>query len=272
MPTRVSVACLSALSAVLLTSTGSGGAASRTSNAADAVAPARLEALSRSYLGTPYKLDCLGEGKGPDRDPLFTRKYADCQTLVEQVMAEAIAESPRDLPRAVRLVRYRDSEVRLESRHHYCIPDWLENPWPARDATSAVGGRSVRSVRRQIDRFALLASRTGGTDAAVPEAQRLDTGYIPRASVGALSSRIPSGSIAVFVVNRPGIVAGHVGFLFRTKEGLVLRHASQVRKRVVDEPLSRYLSRAPRSFIGLKVLQPDVAGLDRPTRVARGRA
>src|SRR5687768_16040842 len=51
-----------------------------------AVAAALLASISRGYLGTPYKLDCLGEERGPDRDPLFTRKCVDCQTLVEQVM------------------------------------------------------------------------------------------------------------------------------------------------------------------------------------------
>jgi hypothetical protein len=32
---------------------------------------------------------------------------------------------------------------------------------------------------------------------------------------------------------------------------------------VIDEPLLTYLARAPRKFVGLKVLQPDVAGLSR---------
>src|SRR5206468_3144095 len=102
---------------------------------AGAVAPARLEAISRPYLGTPYKLDALGEGTGPDADPLFTRRCVDCQTLVEQVMAEALAPYAGGLDRATRLVRYAGGEVKLENRYHYCIPDWLEHPWPARDVT-----------------------------------------------------------------------------------------------------------------------------------------
>src|SRR5688500_11151376 len=96
----------------------------------EAVAPARIEALRRAYLGTCYTLDCLGEAAGPDRDPLFRRDAVDCQTLVEQVMAEAIAPWSGGLDAAGRRIRYRGGEVSLANRYHSCVPDWLTNPWP----------------------------------------------------------------------------------------------------------------------------------------------
>jgi hypothetical protein len=54
-----------------------------------------------------------------------------------------------------------------------------------------------------------------------------------------------------------------MGLLFRKQGTVILRQASQTRKRVIDEPLMSYLKRAPRSFIGIKVLAPDVTGLSR---------
>jgi len=240
------------------------GAARPAAPRPSAVAPDRLEALSRRYLGVPYKLDCLGEGSGADADPLFTRDYADCQTLVEQVLAEAIAGSPKDLDAAVRQVRYQGSRVSLETRLHYCIPDWITQPWPARDISANVGGASLQFTRRTIDRAALLEPRLGGRKLNIP-VQTVATGYIPRASVADVESRIPHGSIGMFVLDNPNIVIGHLGFLFRKDGTLLLRHASQTRKQVIDEPLSDYLARAPKRFIGLKVLLPDVAGLQRAT-------
>ena len=227
------------------------------------LAPGRLERLSRAYLGLPYRLDPLGEAQGPDRDPLFTRHFADCQTLVEQVMAEAVASHVGGIEAATRLVRYRGSGVRLANRHHYCIPDWLEHPWPARDVTSKIAGTQGKQLRRHIDRTTLLAGR--GARVRVP-VQTVTTDYLPRARVPGLEGRIPGGTIAVFVVDRPGIVAGHVGFLFRKNGRVVLRHASQRRKQVVDQPLTEYLQQAPRKFLGMKVLQPDLAGLQRASR------
>ena len=232
---------------------------------AAAVAPARIEALSRAYVGTTYALDCLGEACAPDADPLFRRDQVDCQTLVEQVMAEAIAPWSGGLDAAVRRIRYRNGEVALANRYHYCVPDWLSHPWPARDVTAALTSRGLRQTRRRIDLPALLASR-GARSGSPAVAATIRTSYVPRAQVRSVVDRIPNGSIALFVLGRPDIVAGHMGFLFRKNGTVTLRHASQTRKKVIDEPLLTYLERAPKRFVGLKVLHPDVNGLRRAAR------
>lgn len=230
---------------------------------AAAVAPARLEAISRRYLGTPYRLDCLGEACKPDTDPQFTRQYADCQTLLEQVFAEALAPYEGGLDAAGRLVRYHHSQVRIEDRYHYCLPDWLNNPWPARDITAAVGGAASKPLRRRIDRPALLASRDADVRLSPTPAQVVDTTYIPWASIPAVTGQIPDGTIAAWVSRNPTVVAGHLGLLFRKNGTVILRHASQRKKRVIDQPLLEFVKNGSKSFIGLKVLQPDVAGLQR---------
>lgn len=230
---------------------------------ASAVAPARLEAISRRYLGTPYRLDCLGEGCQPDADPQFTRKYADCQTLLEQVFAEALAPYTGGLDAAGRLVRYHGGRVRIEDRYHYCLPDWLNNPWPARDITASVGGAHVQPLHRRIDRPALLASRGADVRLSPTPAQDVSTNYIPWGRIAAIAARIPDGTIAAWVSRKPVVVAGHLGLLFRKNGVVVLRHASQRKMRVIDQPLLDFVKNGSKSFIGLKVLQPDVAGLQR---------
>jgi hypothetical protein len=240
-----------------------GRSAPRGAVPASAVAPARLEALSRAYLGVPYRLDCLGEGRAPDSDPLHTRKYADCQTLVEQVMAEALAPHVGGLDAAGKLVRYHGARVRLEDRYHYCVPDWLRNPWPARDITEIVGGTTLKTVTRRLDRPALLKRRGGNPGLSPVPAETVTARYIPRGSVPQLATRIPTGSIAVFVSSNPAVVAGHVGFVFHRNGQVMLRHASQRQKKVVDQSLTGFLAAAPKSFLGLMVLRPDITGLRR---------
>src|SRR5438067_7878378 len=82
---------------------------------------ARLEAVSRRHLGTPYRLDPLGEGPGGavDRDPLYTWRCADCVTFVEECLAEALAPAAAGVPDMLRRIRYRDGRVAFESRNHY---------------------------------------------------------------------------------------------------------------------------------------------------------
>lgn len=226
-----------------------------------AVAPARLRALSARYLGTPYRFDCLGEARPPDADPLFTRRAADCQTLVEQVMAEAVAPWVGGPDAAVRAIRYGGGPPALERRLHYCIPDWLEHPWPARDVTSEIGGPSARVVTRRIDLGRLLRGRgLPRPDAPRTVRQR----YIPLAAAAGRLARLPDGSIVAFVSRRPDVVSGHLGFAFRERGTVLLRHASETRGRVIDEPLAAYVHRARRRWLGILVLQPDAAGLNRP--------
>lgn len=229
---------------------------------ADAVSPERLERISRRYLGVPYRLDCLGEGEGSDPDPIARPDCVDCQTYVEQVMAEALSTSLAEFEILIRKLRYRNGIVRLENRYHYCDPDWLQSPWPVRDITPELHA-PLRVDRRRIDLPHFLASR--GADAALSpiRAQNVRAGYLPRASAMREANHLPNGTIALFVLDRPDIVAGHLGFLFRKAGGVFLRHASQTHKKVVEEPLRAYLVRAPKRFIGMKVLQPDTAGLQR---------
>lgn len=228
------------------------------------LSPARLKQISGRYVGTPYRLDPLGEGpgRGPDTDPLFTRTAVDCQTLIEQVMAEATAITPQDLDAQVLKIRYGGAEPRLDRRLHFCIPDWFQHPWPVRDVTAQVAPGKTVNITRTIDRARLFKER-GLTDVAdAPPAEKVTTAYIPRASVAAVEASIPDGSIALFVISNPETtIIGHCGFLFRTADGVILRHASQTRRRVIDEPLSTYLQRAPRRTIGLKVLKPDANAL-----------
>jgi len=216
----------------------------------------RLEAVSRTYLGVRYRLDPLGEGRGPDRDPLFDRKAVDCQTLVEQVLAESLAPRPADRDRVLLRLRYRDAAPTLEQRLHFCIPDWLENPWPVRDVTATLG--PTRFASRRLDLPGLLRARGGDPRRSPHPARRVSYRHLPRAAVGGVPPARLDGTIAVWVVDRSGTIAGHLGFLFRSGGGerIVFRHASQRRGRVVDEPLSAYLARAPRSVVGLIVLAP----------------
>ena len=230
---------------------------------AEAVAPARLEQISRRYLGTPYQLDALGEGSGLDADPVFTRKCVDCQTLVEQVMTEALAPYTDGMEAAGRIVRYHNQEVRFENRYHFCIPDWLENPWPAQDITREVGGKRVEEATRTIDLPKLITGRGGETSAAPHPLRQVTSPYIPRAEIEKVTDKIPDGSIALIASSNPIVVIGHCGFLFRKGDTVMLRHASQRKKEVIEQPLLEYFESAPKSFIGLKVLKSDVAGLRR---------
>lgn len=227
---------------------------------------ARVIAASARYLGTPYALDPLGEGAGPDPDPRIDRRRVDCVTFVEQVLAEALAPTPEAILPTLLRIRYRDGVVGFARRNHYFVADWLpNNAWLVTDLTDAVGGRRVRRMTKWIDRAPLFRAR-GVVPTRDPHAARgvtlapalQTTTYLPRSEALTLldrrNRRLPSVTIAVFVQDRPGIFAAHTGFLLAGESGSVLRHASRRAGRVLDEPLARYLKTAPARVVGLKVV------------------
>lgn len=220
----------------------------------------RVRAASARYLGVPYARDPLGEGHGVDPDPLYDRRRVDCVTFVEQALAEALAPEPAAvLPTLLRL-RYHEGKVAFTRRNHHFVADWLpHNAAIVTDVTDALGRDRVRRMTKRIDRAALFAAagqpRGGpaGRD-ALPAPEERSTSYIPRAAVDAVLGRVPEVAVVIFVQDRPGIFAAHTGFLLRDRRGVTLRHASQRHRKVVDEPLRDYLTRAPARIVGIKVL------------------
>jgi D-alanyl-D-alanine carboxypeptidase/D-alanyl-D-alanine-endopeptidase (penicillin-binding protein 4) len=215
----------------------------------------RLDAVSRRHLGTPYRLDPLGEGTAGtvDRDPLYTWRCADCVTFVEQSLAEALAAKPADVPDVLRRIRYRGGIVSFETRNHYMVADWLpNNRWGVTDITVSVGGSACRVTEKRIDRAALMRQR-GGDPAKVRPAERLRITYVPRAALLARLGLIPNASLLLLITARPGIDVSHVGLIFARGNARIFRHASELRGRVIEEPLAAYLARAPGSVVGAKV-------------------
>lgn len=219
----------------------------------------RIVAISARYRGTPYRRDPLGEGPTGrvDRDPLICTTGVDCQTYVEQVLAEALANrSEAVLPWLTR-IRYRNGIVGFGTRNHYMVADWLpHNGWLIRDRTGEIAGGRARRMVKVIDRAAFFRAHGAPELGRGIPPEREQTLYLPRAAISAVAARIPQGAVLIWVQNRPGIIAAHCGFAIRDARGaLLFRHASELRGRVLDEPLLAYARRAPARIVGLKVCQ-----------------
>jgi hypothetical protein len=220
----------------------------------------RVEAASRRYMGTPYRLFPLGEGSAKlgSPKPLVDERHVDCMTYVEQALAHALASRPSEVAPLLQRIRYRDGHIRFGARNHYLLADWLpNNSWLVKDDTRRVGGKEARTVEKVLDRGLparegnlpqwreSLPARGGRTAETVT--------YIPSSSVPGCMSRFPEAAIVAFVSPRKSMDASHVGFVFR-RNGWTLRHASSTRGKVIDEPFLDYVKRRGRGILGVAVL------------------
>ena len=224
-----------------------------------AVLAQRIVAISARYRGTPYRRDPLGEGPTGtvDRDPLISTTGVDCQTYVEQVLAEAISARRDDVLPWLTRIRYRDGVIGFGSRNHYMVSDWLpHNRWLVRDRTEQLGGKYTLRMEKLIDRAAFFRAHGAPELGRGIAPERSRTTYIPRAALPVVAGRIPNAAVLIWVQDRPGIIAAHCGFAIRGADGVLLfRHASERRGHVLDEQLLAYARRAPGHILGLKVCQ-----------------
>lgn len=232
---------------------------------------ARMLAASERFLGARYQLSPLGEGRGRDSDPLMRFDAFDCLTLVEQVMALAIAPTWEDVPQTLLRIRY-DGDAVWEKRKHIMEAQWL--PLNVRagfleDITAEVAGGTAVEERKVLGDAAWASAQ--GKKLALPAGAEPRGAFLleeSRPEQAALRlRRAPSGSIVVVVrADRPNSVTRvtHVGLLVQTPQGPVLRHASKSYRRVADEPLAHFLKRnlefAQWTVSGLSVFRAKVPG------------
>jgi len=188
----------------------------------------RIDFISAALRGTRYLgFTLVG---GPRRPEQFVARDDgfDCVTFCETVLAAAIAENPGEFESVLRRIRYHNGVVSWRERNHYFF-EWgqhnIENK--VCQAVAIPGSIEIQKTvywHRELGRR--LFSMT----------------VIPRAAFLANRPMLVQGDIIGFITQRPNLDYFHVGFIAFGKNGeLLLRHASQSRRRVLDERLDNFI-------------------------------
>lgn len=235
---------------------------------ADDTLSRRLDEVSKSFLGTPYKLGPLGEGpKGEfDRDPLVRYDKFDCTTYVETVAALSIQPDKAKAEKLLQKIRYEGGKPTFEARRHFPETDWIPGlikDGYLEDITKEVAGDKAKVVTKKIrkgewfrslstaalegfddaplaDRsrraheLQSLGDRFGSVDASLP--------YLPLENLPELLDKIPSGTVANLVredLPEKFVLVTHQVFFFDKDGRKVVRHAA-FGKQVQEEDALAY--------------------------------
>lgn len=103
----------------------------------------RLEFISAYFLGRPYILGSLGEGKDAyyDQMPLCRTDGFDCETYVTSVLALALANNGEQYMSCLKKIRYFQGKVQFIYRNHFTGLDWNTNNQKAgfvKDITTSI--------------------------------------------------------------------------------------------------------------------------------------
>lgn len=230
--------------------------------------------FARQFLGNPYVAFTL-EVADPETLVVNTRQL-DCTTLVENVVALTLCAyrnlyTYRDYLNALVSMRYRGGRIGgYPSRIHY-FTEWItensregivaeiQQPNPPFTALQTVKvdymskhPQSYKALRLHPDfipQIRQMEQRVSGQQFR----------YIPKADVrntSLLREAIHDGDIIAITCNKPGLDIAHLGFAVWRSDGLHLLNASQLHKKVVEEPmtLGEYLSKHP-SHTGIRIIR-----------------
>ena len=221
---------------------------------------ARLEYFSRRLMKTPYGLGMMGEGHidAVEPKPMVYLDSVDCVTYVEHVLAMANATSEDSLFSMLQRIRYVDGKIGYRTRKHYLIVDWLGEGKFAR--IKPVEGDTV--MERTIAKNEFFKSKkmkylVDGNPADDPKVQFR---YLPYEKARAWAKETRSDTLkvmgVVFISKAEKYDASHTGFVvFKPGEAPRLRHASSLRKQVVDMALSDYLDSRKGKLPGITLFE-----------------
>ena len=230
--------------------------------------------FARLFIGRPYIAHTL-EVNDDERLVTNTRQL-DCTTLVENVTALTLCVyrhlyTWRDFKNALVEIRYRRGVLDgYTSRLHY-FSDWIDDN-AAMDLVAeiqaptapftAVQTLDVHYMSRHPQAYKALSQHPEMVPVIKAQEDSL-TGrqyrYIPKSEIGntrAMRSVVRDGDIIAITCSKPGLDIAHLGFAVWRDDGLHLLNASQLHKRVVEEPmtLGQYLSKHP-SHTGIRVIR-----------------
>ena len=230
--------------------------------------------FARLFMDRPYVAHTL-EVNDEEQLVVNTRQL-DCTTLVENVTALTLCVyrhlyTWRDFRNALVEMRYRHGVLNgYTSRLHY-FTDWIDDntamalvteiqdPTPPFTAMQTI---DVHYMSRHPQAYKALKQHPDMVTAIKAQEDSLSgrqDRYIPKSEVGntkAMRSAVHDGDIIAITCSKPGLDIAHLGFAVWREDGLHLLNASQLHKRVVEEPmtLGQYLSKHP-SHTGIRIVR-----------------
>ncbi len=198
----------------------------------------RIDFISAALRGTRYRgYTLIGGPRRPEKFVVRDDGF-DCVTYCETVLAAAIARNLGEFEATLKKIRYHNGVVEWRERNHYFF-EWCQHNVD-NGICRWIGMDGAVEINKTVDSQKGLSKR------------RFAMGVIPRAVFAANKPMLECGDIIGFVSHRPDLDFFHAGFIAFARDGaLLLRHASESHRRVVDERMDRFLARYSVRYVTL---------------------
>jgi N-acetylmuramoyl-L-alanine amidase-like len=189
----------------------------------------RIDFISGALRGIRYQANTLIGGPNLSEKFVVRDDAFDCVTFCETVLAAAIASDRNEFDSVLRNIRYHNGIVTWRERNHYFF-EWCQHNVD-NSTCRWVGMQGAVDLQKTVDYQAGLGKR------------RFAMRVIPSAAFLASKDNLERGDIVGFVSRRPNLDYFHTGLITFDKSGtLLLRHASQSRRHVLDERMDQFVA------------------------------
>jgi hypothetical protein len=202
---------------------------------------ARLEHFSGLFLGCQYIEGSLGGGPHLPEEFRVSLSAFDCVTLVETVLALALAGTSEEFTEVIRRIRYQDGMVDWYRRNHYMV-DWVQN-------------NEAQGFIRNLTSGPLAMPKTCSLNLieGLP-AKSASFFYLPTHNCSDVAELFETGDLLLFVSSKETLDVFHVGLLIEDAGRWMLRHATRTAGAVVDQDLAEFISQ--NTMAGFVLLRP----------------
>lgn len=229
--------------------------------------------FGKALQGVPYVAKTL-ENNAMEKLVINLREL-DCTTFTENILALSLCmrdgrKSFKAFTDYLRHIRYDKGYVSYPSRLHY-FSSWINANSEQDYIAEIVSDQAPFTATKTLDidfmskhtsLYPALANNKAMVD-SIRITEKALTGhsfrYIPKSVLNQhtlLKKYIHSGDIIVIITNKQGLDTSHIGIASWHSDGtLHLLNASQIHKKVIDEPMTlyRYMQKHP-SQIGIRVV------------------
>lgn len=205
----------------------------------------RIDFIAAALRGSRYLGDTLIGGPRRPEQFVVRDDGFDCVTYCETVLAGARVQTIGAFDGELRKIRYHNGVVAWPERNHYFF-EWGQHN---------VDNQVCRWLN--IDGTVEITKIVSAQKGLSP--RKFVMRVIPRPVFSANAALLEPGDIVGFVSHRPDLDYFHTGLVaFGRDRTLLLRHASESHRRVVDERMDGFLARYGVRYV--TVLRPQEVG------------
>jgi D-alanyl-D-alanine carboxypeptidase/D-alanyl-D-alanine-endopeptidase (penicillin-binding protein 4) len=201
----------------------------------------RINYFSDKLKNKPYFLGPMGEGRSiyPSYKQRVNFSEMDCLTYMEHVLALAYSKNYSNFFNTLQGIRYKNGIIDYNMRNHFLIVDWLlYNQLRVESEDLEIGNFLL--LEKEIDRKKFFNdSNMVNPKMSIP--------FLPKEKAIIYADTVKFAKDTIFAVailsELPGLDAAHTGFVVGSNKrgGLMFRHASQLKGKVIEQPLSEFL-------------------------------